>query len=402
MNKRTIPALLLAASMLLALPACAKNDALPPPSSAQEPSQSFQEDMETFASLTAAEVLSVYENTCYSPISLYFALSMAATGAAGSTQDQIYGLLGAENTETLAEDCGNLYGALYRDEEGSKLFLANSIWTRQDITPKEEYARRLSDSFYAEQFSVDFGDAKVNSDMTDWVKEHTQGLLAPEFDHDGDTVEVLLNTIYFKDAWLEPFYESKTERDLFYTACRGGEQVDFMHTYTVDSALLTEDYACASLPFVSGGEMFFILPQGENTLEKLMRDHGVQELLSTEGEEQYAITWSVPKFQWDGELDLIPMLQTLGIIDAFDADLADFSAASDADAYISAIRQGTYFSVDEAGVEAAAFTEISKDESAPMPPEKELDMNLNQPFLYGVRSADGTLLFVGVCVDPAG
>ena len=32
--------------------------------------------------------------------------------------------------------------------------------------------------------------------------------------------------------------------------------------------------------------------------------------------------------------------------------------------------------------------------------EQRLEMTLNRPFLYGVRSAD-TLLFIGVCENPA-
>ena len=97
------------------------------------------------------------------------------------------------------------------------------------------------------------------------------------------------------------------------------------------------------------------------------------------------------------------MLQTLGVTDAFDPGLADFSQAFDAEtpAYISAVRQGTSFTVNEAGVEAAAFTEVAMNESAAMPPEETLQMQLDRPFLYGVRSSSGTLLFIGVCADPA-
>ena len=57
---------------------------------------------------------------------------------------------------------------------------------------------------------------------------------------------------------------------------------------------------------------------------------------------------------------------------------------------------------DEAGVEAAAYTEVAKDEAAAMPTtDMILQMHLDEPFLYAVRSGDGTLLFVGVCADPA-
>ena len=53
-------------------------------------------------------------------------------------------------------------------------------------------------------------------------------------------------------------------------------------------------------------------------------------------------------------------------------------------------------------MEAAAYTEIAKDEAAAMrTTDMILQMNLDEPFLYAVRSGDGTLLFVGVCANPA-
>ena len=50
----------------------------------------FAEQIERFACQTGAEpLLSGRENGCYSPVSLYLALSMAATGAAGETEAQM-------------------------------------------------------------------------------------------------------------------------------------------------------------------------------------------------------------------------------------------------------------------------------------------------------------------------
>ncbi len=405
MKKKTLPALFLAAALLPALAGCGKPSAPPPPDPVQtgmevHPPES-PERVEHFAVITAAELLSGEENFCYSPISLYLALSMAATGAAGETQGQMYAVLGASDTETLSNDCAALYANLYRDGEDTKLYLANSVWTAQGVLPKEEYVRRLEEKFSAEAFSVDFSDGKTNQRMTDWVKERTQGLLAPEFQTSSQTVEVLLNTIYYKNAWYEPFYEGATETGDFTVSGGGTVQAPFMRTFTRDEAWTAEGYARASLPFADGGEMFFVLPDADTSLADLLRSHGLQDLISGGERGRYAITWRLPKFRQSSDMDLIPMLQRLGITDAFDGT-ADFSNASDADAYISAVRQGTCIDVNEMGVEAAAYTVITKDEAAPLEEElPELSMELDRPFLYGIRSNDGTLLFVGVCADPA-
>ncbi len=359
----------------------------------------FAEDVESFAARSAAELLSGQENYCYSPISLYYALSMAATGAAGTTQKQMYDLLGAEDTEQLAKNCGALLNTLHRDEEYSKLYLANSVWMRKDIAAKEAYQKRLKENFSAELFEVNFS-KKTNEKMKNWVKEQTNGLLAPEFQHDAGTPEVLLNTIYYKDTWSDVFDESATKQAVFTDAKGGEHEADFMHTESIGQVEQGEHYTKAALTFMSGSEMVFVLPKEEISLARLLSEEGLQTLLHENSAVNCRIAWAVPKFKQEFQLDLIPMLKGLGICDAFTA-AADFSAASDSPSSIGAVEQGTAFSIDENGVEAAAYTEIAKDEAAAIADVDQIvDMNLNRPFLYALRNADGTLLFVGVCEQP--
>lgn len=356
---------------------------------------------EHFAAVTGAELLSGAENRCYSPVSLYLALAMAGAGAAGETQAQIYTLLGAENTDTLAAGCKTMLDALQRDEKDSKLYLANSVWTRQGIETKPDYQTLLEQDFSAESFSVPFGQTRADGKMSAWVEQRTRGLLKPKFQHEADTVAVLLNTIYFKDGWAEPFSERNTENGDFTTA--GGEIVraDFMQNRSAGLAREGEDYRKGELSFRSGGSMFFVLPDEDVPLQQLLAERGLQELLTDEGAQSRDIAWWLPKFRQGGEVQLIDLLRSLGVTDAFDADAANFSNGWDTSAYISEVRQGTALSVDENGVEAAAYTEISMKESAALvEPESPLEMRLDRPFLYGVRGADGTLVFVGVCADP--
>lgn len=358
----------------------------------------FADTLEQFASKTGAQLLSGDGNACYSPLSLYYALSMAATGAAGDTQKQLYDLLGAEESDALAQNCADLLSALEMDSEESKLYLANSVWlNRSTGEVKSEYENRLKDTFGAELFRVDFTD-KTNRKMTNWVKENTKGLLEPEFRYDSNTTEVLLNTLYFKDAWRDAFYSQDTREKTFTSSDGETFLADFMRASLPGDAYVTADYAAASLSFVSGAKMTFVLPDESVTLAELLGRYDLAELLAQRRDGNYAVEWSVPKFEAESDYDLISALRNLGIRDAFDAELADFSNASTPETYISSIKQGTKLTVDEEGVEAAAYTAIAKDESTVfMDEHRTLEMNLNRPFLYALRSADGTLLFVGVC-----
>lgn len=77
---------------------------------------------------------------------------------------------------------------------------------------------------------------------------------------------------------------------------------------------------------------------------------------------------------------------------------ADFSGITDGIAFISGVKQQTYISIDENGVEASAFTNIAYAGSAM--PEDNAEMILNRPFVYGITTRSGILLFVGVCINP--
>lgn len=109
------------------------------------------------------------------------------------------------------------------------------------------------------------------------------------------------------------------------------------------------------------------------------------------------IHWSVPKFDVDSDLDLIPALQALGVTDVFADGVADFSPLTDLDALVSQVKHTARVKVDEEGCEAAAFTAIMADAGAMMPEDMPVvEMNLNRPFGFLITGADGLPLFTGI------
>ncbi|MEL7565495.1 MAG: serpin family protein [Clostridiales bacterium] len=356
---------------------------------------------------TAAQILKGSDtNGCYSPLSLYYALALAATGANDSTCDELLTLLGIEDAAGLLEQYGNLYRLLYTDNKISRLKIANSLWldnemNGQKISFKDNYIKNATEHFYASLFTVDFADENTGKAMGRWIAENTNGTLAPEFTTNAEQIMSILNTVYFYDQWVDRFNTENTKKDTFYL--EGGQEVvcDFMNrTYGSHSFSKGNGYTRSSLGLKASGSMTFILPdEGVAVADLLFSSQKLEEIF-TQGEGKNGeVVWSVPKFKYGSSFDLVDTLKALGVTSAFSLDSADFSGLTDAPAFISGVKQETHISIDENGVEASAFTKI--DYAGAAPPEDKAEMILNRPFIYGITTSNGTLLFVGVCMNPA-
>ncbi len=92
-------------------------------------------------------------------------------------------------------------------------------------------------------------------------------------------------------------------------------------------------------------------------------------------------------------------LKALGMIDAFDDAVADFSPLSPANGlYISKVLQKSWVAVDEKGTEAAAATSVEVGLTSA---GGGFAMRVDRPFLFVLRERlSGTILFVGEMVAP--
>jgi serpin B len=359
-----------------------------------------------FSYVTASAVLQdIAINGCYSPLSLYLALSLAGTGANGKTRNEIFKLLGASDPDDLSQDCGNLYRRLYIDNDISRLKIANSLWLDDEydgepVLFREYFTQNAAAQFYASLFKADFAAEQTALDMAQWIAEQSDGTLQPVFQVDPEQIMSIINTIYFQDQWIDRFDAALTKPDAFHRADGTDVTCDFMNRiYTSAGFSKGDGFTRSALSLKSNGSMVFVLPDEGTTLQELLsRPARLQEIFEGGQQANGQVTWKIPKFTCDTELDLADTLKQLGVKSAFRQD-ADFSGITDHIAFISSITQNTHLAIDEVGVTAAAFTKISYAGAAR--PDGQADMILDRPFLYGITSATGNLLFIGICGDPS-
>jgi len=96
-------------------------------------------------------------NRFMSPLSIQTALSMVAEGATDTTLVEMEKLLGS-NLASLRSSNKSLLAAL-NGPKGYKLEVANSMWTRQDLTLKPSFKTILTQNYDASVQPVNFEDA---------------------------------------------------------------------------------------------------------------------------------------------------------------------------------------------------------------------------------------------------
>ena len=364
-------------------------------------------------------VLPADGNLFYSPYSISLALAMTYAGARGETVSQMASTL----RFTLPDDrLHPAFNALdldlaQRPEQASgvsekqrfELSIVNSLWGQRDWPFLPEFLDTLALNYGAGMRLVDYQNAPepARKAINDWVSDETKSRiedLIPSGVIDRLTRLVLVNAIYFKAAWEYPFEESLTEDGPFTRLDGSQVSVPLMSLDTPERMgyMEGENFQAVTLPYKGGlAEMVILLPdEGQfETFEASMKAERFAEILS--GIETQSVNLTMPKFNFTRDLSLNRTLAGMGMKDAFDPALADFSGIDGSrDLYIQAALHKAFIAVDEAGTEAAAATAIIIGLTSL--PISEINIRVDRPFIFVIRdNPTGTILFVGRMVNPA-
>lgn len=340
--------------------------------------------------LTSAPLLlSGNQDDNYSPLSLYMALAMVATGAQNDSAIELYDVLGREmDPDQLAADMAQIMERMnIRTTEG-KIQLANSIWNQFNFPFNKEYIQRLNDQFQASLFEVDFTDPETGKQMSQWVSKMTEGLIKPTFEDTNDYISVLFNALYFKESWLVPFDASNTQPYTF-KGVQGNSDKDFLQAVKQGNYINHDGIEGIILPFELS-RMILLKKSGTNPID-ILKDYDLDEVIAKTSIP--LVDLKLPKFNFSNVYQLTPMLEKLGLEKVFDPNQADFSGISPADLFISNVVQNSYIGLDESGVEAAAVTSVIMGTTSI--PTKQVELVFDEPFLFIIESYDGLPLFVG-------
>lgn len=371
--------------------------------------QQFKGEYQNFYRKTAQLILGDQNqaNQAYSPISLYMALAMLSETTGGTTKSQILDLLGSQPA-TIAGDAKALWNSNYSADTASNSLLANSLWLREDLAYQKKNIDRLADDYYASVFQGPMGSDAYNQVLQSWLNQQTGNLLqeqAKELTFSTDTVLGLVSTVYFQEKWSEGFMEEANSQETFY-GDKEEVEAEFMHQSESGFYYWSHNFSAIHKSLLDGSAgMWFILPDEDTSIGEVLANEEFFTLTSRQpsleswqNKKDVTINLSLPKFDVAANYDLTAPLKDLGVGDVFDPDKADFSPLlenQDIPLWLSQVKQGTRVAIDEEGVTAASFTQMSVMGAA-MPPTEEVDFTLNRPFLFVVTGISGDPLFIGL------
>ena len=341
-------------------------------------------------------------NVFISPYGISSALAMTYAGARGNTatemakslhfgmpQEKLPGLFKSLNAQLMAN----------AEKSGQKLAIANGLClTGGDVS--KEFKKLLKNDYSAELFT---GNLET---INGWVKEKTEEKIPKILDKlDPNSVCVLLNAVYFKGNWASQFDKKRTRDATFSVSASKKATVPMMYQKANFKMLPKDGFQMVSIPYE--GEqisMVVLLPRAVDGLAKveaqvtpLTLKRWMAELDSRRARK---IMLFLPKFKLETNYDLVPTCKAMGISDAFDASMADFSGMGwpKGKLYISQIKHKAFVEVNEEGTEAAAATAV---EMATKSARRHPIFRADHPFLFLIRDTQtGSILFIGRVVDP--
>ena len=173
----------------------------------------------------------VNENLFYSPTSLLIALAMTCFGARGKTAEELASVLHLIPDSSSGPNMKKFLSSLNSSSDNNtKLLTANKLFIEKSLEILQSYRGGIQEFYDSEITSVDYKQRteEVREEINKWVEQKTndkiKGLIPPGM-LSSDTRLVLVNAIYFKGLWLQPFLKEETFPGTFFVAANHKVQV---------------------------------------------------------------------------------------------------------------------------------------------------------------------------------
>jgi serpin B len=342
-------------------------------------------------------------NTLISPLSVLCALAMTANGAKGETLAQMEDVFGLSVPEL--NDYLHAYLEYLPSGDKYKVSVADSIWFKDDagLTVEKDFLQTNADYYGASIYKTAFDDTTLK-DINTWVSDNTDGMIENILDKIPDeAVMYLVNALAFDAEWEDIYREDQVRDGVFTT--EAGETRDAEMMYSDENRYLDDGSATGFIKYYADRKYAFaaLLPnEGVSVAEYIasLTGDGLMSMLNNA--QDVKVQTALPKFESEYSVEMSDILKSMGITDAFDDSLADFTdlgRSEDGNIFIGRVLHKTYIAVDEKGTKAGAATAVEMQRASALIEEPKT-VYLDRPFIYMLIDCETNLpIFIGTMVD---
>lgn len=331
---------------------------------------------------------------------------MLTTGAGGETAKQLRQVQGLGDKDVPQD----LLIPLQRDSSDIALSTANSLWLRTDIKAEKKWVNGAKRQFQAAVENLSGNTQADVAAINAWAKRATRQMIDKLLDSLGqDTVAVLMNAVFFKGIWQQPFDKAATADGLWRPSSGEPMTVPFMHDQRRCRVAEVEGVTALTLPLgkpakdasAKTGEFaaVLVLPKegvGLNEYVKDLTPERWRQLLQAGGLQQCQLV--VPRLKLDMHKSLVEPLQQMGVTHAFQASSADFSGIAKQRLVVTQVVHRAVVEMDEEGAKAAAATGIAVELTSVQVPRV---LRFDRPFLFTiVDQKSGLVIFMALVEKP--
>ncbi|XP_066435178.1 leukocyte elastase inhibitor-like [Eleutherodactylus coqui] len=350
------------------------------------------------------------QNVVLAPLSILTILSMVYLGARGNTAAQMGKALHFSDVTEVHSSCKNLLRKLAESEGDYVLMNINKLFGEETFQFLPTFLKDTENFYGASLEELDFlnDPEKSRKYINDWITQQTQGKiqeLLPDRSVSENTALVLANTFYFAANWTKPFNQRKTNKSPFTKISNEEVMVNMMHITSHFNVKYVRNpgIKILELPYGTSGNivMVVLVPDNISVFKQVKEQLSMEKLniwMSPLKMQKMNVLVHLPKFSIQKSLCMKNILSSLGIVDAFNQNKANFSGMTEqSDMFVSEAYHQTFLEVNERGTEAASSTaSVMSVRSFPL---EEVSVDL--PFYYFIiEKTSSCILLSGMVYEP--
>ncbi|XP_041972576.1 serine protease inhibitor-like [Aricia agestis] len=347
-------------------------------------------------------------NIAISPLSVWGIFSLLAEASTGETFKELTkGLRLPGDLRSTQALHGAIVNLLHSEDSDVCISEQSTIFADCDLKIHQEFCQ--SANYY--NTGVYLVDAKNTTKLADDINYYICLATHGKIKHAvrAQMLEnlrlILVDALYFKASWTNPFDPTQTKEESFYNS--QGKTIGTVNMMYHKEKHNVGEYnqIGAQVLELSYGKtqqfsMLLMVPYDGMPLKTMLSNLATQSLdwmadfMSTEYLQEVDVY--VPRFKISSQIDLIPPLQYSGIQRIFDVDKAELPGLSDSPLFVSKTIQNVDIEVTEEGTVAAASTVVGLEDRI-----LGQRFEANKEFAFAIiDKKTGLILLSGVYADP--